>query len=35
VNVRISLKERRVLEANGATLDEQRFPGRQGRIVFA
>jgi peptide/nickel transport system substrate-binding protein len=23
------------VEANGATLDEQRFPGRQGRIVFA
>jgi SARP family transcriptional regulator, regulator of embCAB operon len=23
------------VEANGSTLDEQRFPGRQGRIVFA
>jgi len=29
------LTERLALEANGATLDEQRFPGRQGRIVFA
>jgi DNA-binding SARP family transcriptional activator/ABC-type branched-subunit amino acid transport system substrate-binding protein len=35
VNVRISLTERLALEANGATLDEERFPGRQGRIVFA
>jgi DNA-binding SARP family transcriptional activator len=35
LNVRISLTERLALEANGATLDEQRFPGRQGRIVFA
>ena len=24
-----------MVEANGATLDEQRFPGRQGRILFA
>ena len=35
MNVRISLTERLTVEANGATLDEQRFPGRQGRIVFA
>jgi SARP family transcriptional regulator, regulator of embCAB operon len=35
LNVRISLTERLAVEANGASLDEQRFPGRQGRIVFA
>lgn len=35
MDVRISLTERLVVEANGARLDEQRFPGRQGRIVFA
>jgi DNA-binding SARP family transcriptional activator/streptogramin lyase len=35
VDVRISLTERLVVEANGAVLDEQRFPGRQGRILFA
>ncbi len=35
LNVRISLTERLTVEANGATVDEQRFPGRQGRIVFA
>ncbi len=35
LNVRISLTERLSVEANGASLDEQRFPGRQGRIVFA
>jgi DNA-binding SARP family transcriptional activator/streptogramin lyase len=29
------LTERLAVEANGATLDEQRFPGRQGRILFA
>ena len=34
LNVRISLTERLVVEANGASLDEQRFPGRQGRMVF-
>lgn len=34
LNVRISLTERLVVEANGASLDEQRFPGRQGRLVF-
>src|SRR5437763_317618 len=27
--------DRLAVEADGATLDEQRFPGRQGRIVFA
>src|SRR5262249_12866730 len=35
LNVRISLTDRLALEANGSRLDEQRFPGRQGRIVFA
>ncbi len=35
LDVRISLTERLSVEANGASLDEQRFPGRQGRIVFA
>ena len=35
MNVRISLTERLTVEANGASVDEQRFPGRQGRIVFA
>jgi YVTN family beta-propeller protein len=35
VNVRISLTEHLAVEANGARLEERRFPGRQGRIVFA
>jgi YVTN family beta-propeller protein len=35
LNVRISLTERLSVEANGARLEEQRFPGRQGRVVFA
>ena len=35
MSVRISLIERLAVEANGSRLDEQRFPGRQGRIVFA
>ena len=35
MNVRISLTERLCIETNGASLDEQRFPGRQGRVVFA
>jgi DNA-binding SARP family transcriptional activator len=35
VNVRISMMDRLAVEANGARLDEQRFPGRQGRILFA
>ena len=35
MNVRISLTDRLAVEADGATLDEDRFPGRQGRIVFA
>jgi DNA-binding SARP family transcriptional activator len=35
VSVRISLTERLAIEANGSIVDEQRFPGRQGRIVFA
>jgi DNA-binding SARP family transcriptional activator len=29
------MTERLSLEANGTRLDEQRFPGRQGRILFA
>src|SRR4029450_14061855 len=29
------MTDRLAIEANGATLDEQRFPGRQGRILFA
>jgi YVTN family beta-propeller protein len=35
LDLRISLTERLSVEANGASLDERRFPGRQGRIVFA
>jgi DNA-binding SARP family transcriptional activator/streptogramin lyase len=35
LNVRISLTEHLAVEANGTRLDEQRFPGRQGRILFA
>gem|GEM_PF-258574 len=35
MSVRISLIERLAVEADGTSLDEQRFPGRQGRIVFA
>jgi peptide/nickel transport system substrate-binding protein len=33
--VRISLTGTVSIEANGTFLDEQRFPGRQGRLVFA
>lgn len=33
--VRVSLMERVSIEADGAVVDEQRFPGRQGRLVFA
>jgi class 3 adenylate cyclase/DNA-binding SARP family transcriptional activator/tetratricopeptide (TPR) repeat protein len=29
------MTDRLAMEANGARLDEQRFPGRQGRILFA
>lgn len=29
------MTEHLALEANGSRLDEQRFPGRQGRVVFA
>jgi YVTN family beta-propeller protein len=32
--VKISLTGRVSIEANGTSLDEQRFPGRQGRLVF-
>jgi len=35
VGVRISLTGRVSIEADGARLDEQSFPGRQGRLVFA
>ncbi|HET8743607.1 MAG TPA: BTAD domain-containing putative transcriptional regulator [Gaiella sp.] len=35
LSVRISLTDRLAVEANGTRLDEQRFPGRQGRILFA
>jgi DNA-binding SARP family transcriptional activator len=35
LNVRISLTERLTVEANGTSVNEERFPGRQGRIVFA
>ena len=35
LNVRISLTDHLAVEANGTRLDERRFPGRQGRIVFA
>jgi YVTN family beta-propeller protein len=33
--LRISLTGRVSIEANGVTLDEQHFPGRQGRLLFA
>ena len=29
------MTDRLAVEANGARLDEHRFPGRQGRILFA
>src|SRR5215470_13302229 len=29
------MTDRLAIEANGTRLDEQRFPGRQGRILFA
>ena len=35
VAVKVSLTERVRIEADGAVVDEQRFPGRQGRLVFA
>jgi SARP family transcriptional regulator, regulator of embCAB operon len=35
LSVRISMTERLAVEANGTKLDEPRFPGRQGRILFA
>jgi DNA-binding SARP family transcriptional activator/ABC-type branched-subunit amino acid transport system substrate-binding protein len=35
MSVRVSLTERVSIEARGAVVDEQRFPGRQGRLVFA
>jgi DNA-binding SARP family transcriptional activator/ABC-type branched-subunit amino acid transport system substrate-binding protein len=33
--VKVSLTERVRIESGGAVVDEQRFPGRQGRLVFA
>lgn len=33
--LRVSLTERISIEARGVVVDEQRFPGRQGRLVFA
>ena len=33
--MRVSLTERVSIETAGAVVDEQRFPGRQGRLVFA
>jgi DNA-binding SARP family transcriptional activator/ABC-type branched-subunit amino acid transport system substrate-binding protein len=35
MSVRVSLTERVSIEARGAVVDEQRFPGRQSRLVFA
>jgi peptide/nickel transport system substrate-binding protein len=35
MSVRVSLTERVSIEARGGVVDEQRFPGRQGRLVFA
>jgi SARP family transcriptional regulator, regulator of embCAB operon len=35
VAVRVSLTERVSIEGNGVLVGEQRFPGRQGRLVFA
>ena len=35
MSVRVSLTDRVSIEARGAVVDEQRFPGRQGRLVFA
>ncbi len=33
--MKVSLTERISIEADGAVVDEERFPGRQGRVVFA
>jgi SARP family transcriptional regulator, regulator of embCAB operon len=33
--VRVSLTERISIEGDGVVVDEERFPGRQGRLVFA
>ncbi len=33
--MRVSLTDRVSIETHGAVVDEQRFPGRQGRLVFA
>jgi YVTN family beta-propeller protein len=35
MSVRVSLTGRVSIEARGVVIDEQRFPGRQGRLVFA
>src|SRR3954470_7392897 len=34
VSVKISLAGRVTIESNGVLIDEERFPGRQGRLVF-
>jgi SARP family transcriptional regulator, regulator of embCAB operon len=35
VAIRVSLTERVEIEADGVRVDEERFPGRQGRLLFA
>jgi len=35
VDVRITLMEHVLVEANGTCIEERRFPGRQGRLLFA
>ena len=35
MGMRVSLTERVSIESGGTVVDEQRFPGRQGRLVFA
>lgn len=35
MGMRVSLTERVSIETGGTVVDEQRFPGRQGRLVFA
>ena len=35
LQVRITLMEHLLVEANGTRIEERRFPGRQGRLLFA
>ena len=35
MEVRITLMEHLLVEANGTRIEERRFPGRQGRLLFA